>query len=226
TDSIESGFYFLERNDTLYSTERPYTFKFPPSNGFPMSNLKHDKVNGIRIDNVRGREDEFQIEKQGFTVLKIDNELQYKDSINESDPEVMAYLKKMEGVLKEHLKASRVQVFHGTVYQFDQPTTAVHIRRQFGDEADALLRKRYQWINFWKPLRGPVNDWPLVLCDSSLVDPRRDLEIADLLYPNLATENSYMYYRPGLKWYFLSDHSPDEVLVFKQMDSLKGACPG
>lgn len=80
--------------------------------------------------------------------------------------------------------------------------------------------------SFWKPLRGPVNDWPLVLCDSSLIDVRKDLAVADLLYPDLATENQVMYYRDGLKWYYLSDHEPSEIIVFKQMDSLNSACPG
>lgn len=62
--------------------------------------------------------------------------------------------------------------------------------------------------------------------DSSLIDLDRDVEIADLLYPNLVTENSIMYYNQGMKWYYLSDHSVEEILVFKQMDSLQSACPG
>lgn len=246
---IESSFVFLRPNEELYTRERPYTFKFPPNNGCPQSNLVHDRIDGIRVENMRGREEEFQFEKNGFTMLRVDHGLTYEDHFNETKRQ--EYFRLMELILKKHLGASRVEVFrhgirkrhpqfpisHGNAYEFEQPTTGVHvdtspegtrgeIRRQYGAEADDLLKKRFQWINFWKPLRGPTNDWPLILCDSSLINPMKDLEVSDLLYPELATENSIMYYRDGLKFYFLSDHQPDEVLIFKQMDSDNTACPG
>ncbi|KAI0436326.1 hypothetical protein F4803DRAFT_572617 [Xylaria telfairii] len=157
----------------------------------------------------------------------------------------------MEDVLKHLLGASHVRVFRhcirkrhpqwpvldGTIYEYDQPTTVVHmdtspegtrdeIRRQYGKDADELLKKKFQWINFWKPLRGPLNDWPLVLCDPSSLQPTNDYEVSDLLYPNLVTENTLVYFRPGLKWYYLSDHKTNEVIIFKQMDSDPKACPG
>lgn len=80
--------------------------------------------------------------------------------------------------------------------------------------------------SFWKPLVGPVNDWPLLLCDASTINPATDLEVADLLYPDHVTENSMVYYRSDHKWYYLSDHNTDEVIVFKQMDSQEGSLPG
>lgn len=46
-----------------------------------------------------------------------------------------------------------------------------------------------------------------------------DIEAADLLYPDLATENYQVYYSPKYRWYFLSNHAPSELIVFKQADS-------
>jgi hypothetical protein len=80
--------------------------------------------------------------------------------------------------------------------------------------------------SIWKPLRGPLNDWPLAVCDASSVDSAGDLEAADLLYPDLVTENYQVYYKSGYKWYYLSNHDVSEVIVFKQSDSNTGACPG
>ena len=78
----------------------------------------------------------------------------------------------------------------------------------------------------WKPLKGPLNDWPLVLCDTSTVRPETDLEAVDLLYPDLATENYHVYHSGGYRWHYLSDHKPSELLVFTQSDSQAGALPG
>lgn len=81
-------------------------------------------------------------------------------------------------------------------------------------------------LSFWKPIRGPTNDWPLLLCDSSTVDPATDLAVADLLYPDHVTENTMVYFSEDYKWYYLSNHNTDEVIIFKQMDSEENSLPG
>ena len=78
----------------------------------------------------------------------------------------------------------------------------------------------------WKPLKGPLNDWPLTFCDASTVHEEMDLEAADLLYPDLATENFQVYHRPAHRWYYLSNQTPSELIVFKQADSFSGTSPG
>ncbi|KAJ5406076.1 CmcJ-like methyltransferase [Penicillium sp. CMV-2018d] len=188
-------------------------------------------VDGICVEDMRGRENDFQIERNGFTILNINTRLEYHDFFD--NKKVLQYFNLMEEIRKRH---PAYPISDGSMYDYDQPTTVAHvdtsregtmdeIRRQYGKEADNLLKKRFQWINFWKPIRGPVNDWPLALCDSSFIDVAKDLAVSDLLYPDLATENSLLYYREGLKWYYLRDHTPNEILVFKQMDSLTSSCP-
>jgi len=39
------------------------------------------------------------------------------------------------------------------------------------DEAEELLRGRVQIINLWRPIRGPLRDAPLAVCDASTVKP-------------------------------------------------------
>ena len=46
-----------------------------------------------------------------------------------------------------------------------------------------------------------------------------NLEAADSLYLDLATENFQVYHRAEHKWYYLSSQTPSELIVFKQADS-------
>ena len=64
------------------------------------------------------------------------------------------------------------------------------------------------------------------MCDASTVDIQSDLEAADILYPDLVTENLQIYYSKLLKWHYLSDHDPSEIIIFKQADTLVESCPG
>lgn len=75
-----------------------------------------------------------------------------------------------------------------------------------------------QTISIWKPLRGPVRDWPLALCDVNTLDDE-DIVAADLVYPATVVENCLI--RPSLKqkWYYLSNQTDREAWIFVQSDS-------
>jgi hypothetical protein len=45
------------------------------------------------------------------------------------------------------------------------------IRDLMGEEAENLLRRRYEFINVWRPIRGPLRDAPLAMCDARTVSP-------------------------------------------------------
>ena len=70
----------------------------------------------------------------------------------------------------------------------------------------------------WKPLKCPVRDWPLAICDASSLS-KDDLVSSDVLYPKYVTENMYLHFDESQKWYWLPDQSEDELLLFKAMDS-------
>ena len=71
----------------------------------------------------------------------------------------------------------------------------------------------------WKPLFGPLQDWPLGLCDYLSIDPQRDLVPSDNIYTHLVTETYNVYHNNRHRWYFLGDMKPDELLVFKSFDT-------
>ena len=72
----------------------------------------------------------------------------------------------------------------------------------------------------------PLTEWPLTVSNTSSVTPAKDFEYADLLYPDFVTENCQVYCSPEYKWYYLSNHQVDELIVFKQSDTLHTASPG
>ena len=74
-------------------------------------------------------------------------------------------------------------------------------------------------ISLWKPLRGPLYDWPLALCDASTINPSTDLEPCDQVFATHASENVQVRYGEQQRWYYLEGQREDEVLVFRQSDS-------
>ena len=77
----------------------------------------------------------------------------------------------------------------------------------------------------WKPLRGPLRDWPLALCDLSSVLADDTLE-ADNVFTNRVVESMQVHYAETQKWYYLQDQEPSELLIFQQADSAKGKNSG
>jgi hypothetical protein len=93
------------------------------------------------------------------------------------------------------------------------------IERRHGDDAERLLRGRCQYITIWKPLRGPLHDYPLALCDFRSLDADRDLEPQDIVDRDEVLENVHVYHRPEHQWYYLSGQQDCEALVFRQADT-------
>jgi hypothetical protein len=88
-----------------------------------------------------------------------------------------------------------------------------------GDEAEELLHGRVQVINLWRPIRGPVYDAPLALCDAGSVAPD-DLVASDLVYKNRVGETYAVTYSPSHRWFYLPRMRADEGLLIKCFDSL------
>jgi hypothetical protein len=82
----------------------------------------------------------------------------------------------------------------------------------------AALLRSLTVSSVWKPLRGPIHDWPLAICDAESVD-KGDLIPADVVSLEQAIENMVVHYNPNQQWYYLSKQEPSELLIFRQADS-------
>ncbi|EPE07649.1 hypothetical protein F503_00371 [Ophiostoma piceae UAMH 11346] len=127
----------------------------------------------------------------------------------------------------------------GQPYAFQQPASRAHIdhthsggvaiiKEAHGEEADAVLSRRWQLVNAWHPLRGPLVDWPLAVCDARTVDFKRDTMAGDVVDKHQVFENTQVHFDERQTWYYLKHQMPDEVVYFKNADSAESgdAVPG
>ena len=110
-----------------------------------------------------------------------------------------------------------------------QPATRVHVdqtavsganrvREHLPDEADELLKGRVQVINLWRPIKGPVQDSPLAVCDATTID-LADLVPSDLVYQHRVGETYSVKYNPAHRWFYVPQMRSDEALLLKCSDT-------
>lgn len=132
--------------------------------------------------------------------------------------------------------------------------TAVRVRRHLpADEAEELLKGRYQIINVWRPIENPASDFPLAVIDWRSTSPE-DFVPVDLMYPKrpdsvmddddrgkekLPDESGWFstegYEVRGEtlgvaasdkhKFHYVKDMTPDEVMLLKCFDSRGDGMP-
>ncbi|GAA5988848.1 hypothetical protein JCM11641_005041 [Rhodosporidiobolus odoratus] len=82
-------------------------------------------------------------------------------------------------------------------------------------------KERMAVINLWRPLRGPVTDSPLAVCDTRTARVE-DLEITTDVYG----EGSFARPSSQYRFAYLRDMMPDEMLMLRCFDSTKGPSQG
>ena len=102
----------------------------------------------------------------------------------------------------------------------DQTATsgAARLRVAYPDEADEFLRRRVAIVNLWRPIKSPVLDAPLAVCDARSVTPE-DLVASELVYRDRRGETYNLVYNPGQRWFYAPEMRADEVLLLKCFDS-------
>ena len=91
-----------------------------------------------------------------------------------------------------------------------------------------LAAHRTAIINASRPIRGPVRDRPLALCDTRTVMPNEFVETNIEHYgddeatkPRHVGQIYSLRYSPKHRWFYVADMQPSEVLLFKCYDFLK-----
>ena len=73
-------------------------------------------------------------------------------------------------------------------------------------------------VNLWRPIRGPLRDAPLAVCDARTV-AAGDLVPSDLVYRDRVGETYASRYNPEHRWFYVPEMQPDEALLLKCYDS-------
>ncbi|RDW67522.1 hypothetical protein BP6252_08918 [Coleophoma cylindrospora] len=191
----------------------------------------------VIIHDIAGDEDKYTLDSHGFQFVK--HESKEKDFLD--DRKIKAeYYSEVEQLLKDTTGATRVFIFDHTIRRAPAdvrdgttllrgPGKRVHIDQSYQasenrvkyhlpDEARDLLKKRFQIINVWRPIKTILRD-PLCLADAHSV-PESDLVPAALIYPDREGETYAV--KPNLdhRWYFKYAQHPDEPLFIKCYDSV------
>jgi hypothetical protein len=213
---------------------RTYCYQLPP--GVPHSNYGLDPRRH-RIHDARPIADQFTLDRQGLAFFAHRTE-----ATNLIDDEEIrrTYYPEAAAVIKSVTGADLVMIFDHTVRSarhsgaedanaYRPPVFKVHVdkteetgiqlvRDTVPDKAEALLRGRIQVINLWRPIRGPVSDTPLALCDARSVRPEQ-LIATEMVFPKQTVETFRLTYDPAHRWFYFPDMEPDEVVLLKTFDS-------
>lgn len=73
--------------------------------------------------------------------------------------------------------------------------------------------------SLWKPIRGPVYDFPLTLCDRRTVYYASQTTAMDIITHHFINENTRVYFNEKHEWYYWHGFQVDEVIAFVQADS-------
>jgi hypothetical protein len=217
---------------------KPRTYAFDPPPGDPKSTaLPEPHV--LPIFDGRAIVGSFSLDREGFELVRHPTVVR---NFYDDEEVKRVYYPAVEAFLKATLKADRVLIFDHTVRKRvegsadirgagpRQPATRVHVdqtvasganrvREHLPDEAEELLKGRVQVINLWRPIRGPLRDAPIAVCDAGSVAPA-DLVPADLVYANRIGETYAVNYNPSHRWFFVPEMQRDEALLIKCFDSL------
>ena len=192
----------------------------------------------VVIHNGRMRAGEFAIEREGFRFVRHDTKM--TDFFDEDEVR-RVYYREMEALVKAESGAVRVVVFDHTLRTADDAVRAqrqirevvprVHndytewsgpqrVRDLLPDEAEQLLRRRFAIVQVWRPIRHPVESFPLAICDARSVSDG-DLVVSERRYPNRIGQTYAITYNPRHKWFWFPRMRREEAIVFKVFDSLK-----
>jgi hypothetical protein len=235
---IESlPFVTAELNYLAPTPGKPRTYAFDPPPGEPKSTALPEP-HQVPIFDGRPIAGSISLDREGFAIVR------HPTSVENfyDDKEIKkVYYPAVESFLRATLKADRVFIFDHTVRKRvegspdvrdgspRQPATRVHVdqtdlsgrnrvREHLPDEADELLKGRVQVINLWRPIRGPLLDAPLAMCDAQSLSAG-DLVASDLIYSGRHGETYSVKFSPGHRWFYFPKMTADEALLLKCYDS-------
>lgn len=230
-DRVETTLNYIE-----YTGQRPAYYLYDPEPGPTPARPERDKQ-AVSVFDVRRVKDTLSLDENGFAVLR------HTSSIGDFFDDALvrgAYYVETESLVKAHLGATRVHAFDHNVRNkalseqdgsgVREPVRFAHndytersgpqrVRDLMGEDAERLLEHRFTFINVWRPIRGPVIDIPLAVCDARSI-AHDDFVATDLKYADRTGEIYSVRHNRAHRWFYISQMQPDEVMLLKCFDSM------
>jgi hypothetical protein len=226
-------------NYTIETGEKPVTTSNLPGQVRVTDNTGKYEACEVTICNGRLSERVFSLDREGFALVQ--HESKMKDFYNDAElkavyyPEIEALVKRMTGAnrvlvfdhtlraendaLREEKFASRpARSVHNDYTEWSGPQRVRDLLPQ--EEAETLLKHRFEVIQVWRPVRNPVASAPLAIADSQSI-AAKDLVGHERRYPDRVGEIYHLKYNPDHRWFYFPNMQTDEAIVFKCYDSMK-----
>jgi len=184
----------------------------------------------------------FHTDTSGFQWVKNESSLKGADFFDEEKVKTL-YYPEVDQFLKSTLGATRTFIFDHTTRHAQGvdnnkpegpgnrgPGLRAHVDQSpkagaervflhLGEDAERLSKVRAQIVNVWRPIRGPVRDYPLAVADYRTIKYDTDLQATDFIYPHRKGETFSVRYGDHQKWYYISNQEPDDVILLKCYES-------
>jgi hypothetical protein len=214
---------------------KPFAYQYDPPPGVPQRSGRYvERI--MPVADGRILTGSLSLDRQGFLLRRHRTAVA---DLYDNDEVRARYYPEAERLVAEATGASRVLAFDHNQRNADmaagvkgvkQPVPRVHndyteksgpqrLRDLLGDEdARRLEGRRFAIVNVWRPIAGPVEDWPLAVCDAQSI-AREDLVATDLIYPGRVGETYAVAYNPRHSWFYFPKMRSDEALLLKCYDS-------
>ena len=217
--------------------DKPYTLAYQAVNGEPATNAVYE-AHTVTIADARPVASGLSLDREGFILVEEPTAVtDYYDEAqldtvchDEAARLVVAATGASRVVVFDHtLRVRRSDIADRTPGMARLPVMRVHcdyteisgpqrVRDLMGDEAEALLAKRFAFINVWRPIKGPVIDTPLAVCDAASTAPG-DMVASDMVYPDRKGEIFVTTYSADHRWSYFPRMRTDEAMLIKCYDS-------
>ena len=201
-----------------------------------------------KIINIRNLNHKLDIDKFGFTY---DSHVFETDNLYDNEFVQKVYYKEMSEYLKSKLNAKDVIFFDHNqrskpkseqgVKNIRIPVLQSHVDYTIKSGPKRVidilkdnkrtidLNTRYSLINIWRPIKGPVEEMPLALCDGKTVENDDLIETNIYHYsednvktPSHSGQIYSLKFNEKHTWYFLDKMETNEILILKNWDSSHG----
>jgi len=229
--SVETDFNYI-----LPSPEKPIVYMYEPPPGVPPRTGRLEQRRRTVAD-ARPLAAQLSLDVEGFCLRN--HRTAVRDFLD--DAEVTSiYYPEIARLAQAVTGASRVWVFDHTlrastpedsrVGPIRAPVRAAHCDYTLAsgpervrdllppDEAARVLAHRFAIVNVWQPLRGPVQEAPLAVCDARTVAPQ-DLIGTDMRYRDRTGETYALAFNAAHRWHYIPQMRADEAMLMKTYDS-------
>jgi hypothetical protein len=217
------------------SGPKPVNYMYAAPDGVPQRSGRYER-HKVSIYDMRPLLAEVSLDREGFAIVQQESAVR---NFYDSAEVVARYYPEVERLVREHTGAAKVHVFDHNVRNRSMaerrengvygPVKFAHndytlksgpqrVRDLLPDDAEELLKNRFAVVNVWRPIRGPIEESPLAVCDGRSMKQRDFIE-QDLIYRDRKGEVYAVAYSPEHRWFYLRAQRNDEVLLLKCYDS-------